>query len=208
MHQKSKHKNALYDEWEKRWEGMEDEKKITSLGHLMFRQKKNKLKEVIGVLDAKTAIDVGCALGHTLEILCDSKLDCLGIDVAESAVSACLRRNLPAQIQDVGNVQEKYDVVFSDGMLEHFLNFEPYVEDFCRISNRYVVLIQPNHESFIGKTIVYFAELLRGSTNIFEYNYRISDFITVFKRHGFDIVDNQPIFLDVFRLLVFRRMKS
>ena len=45
---------------------------------------------------------------------------------------------------------------------------------FCRISNKYVALIQPNHESFIGKTAVYFAELLRGHENIYEYNYRIS----------------------------------
>ncbi len=38
--------------------------------------------------------------------------------------------------------------------------------------------IQPNHDSFWGKTLAYLAELLRGRENVFEYNYRIKDFVT------------------------------
>jgi len=102
-------------------------------------------------------------------------------------------------------VSEQYDLVSSDGMLEHFLNFEPYARHLMRISRRYVLLIQPNHDSFRGKTAAYLAELLRRDENIFEYNYRIKDFISVFSQHGFKVIGNYPIFSDVFKLLLFEK---
>ena len=68
-----------------------------------------------------------------------------------------------------------------------------------------MLLIQPNHDSFRGKTLAYLAELIRGDENVFEYNYRIKDFIDVFHRNGFQIVNNYPVFFNVFRLLLFRK---
>ena len=109
-------------------------------------------------------------------------------------------------LRKMEDVKEQYDLVSSDGMLEHFLNFEPYAQHLMRISRRYVLLIQPNHDSFCGKTLAYLSELLRGDANVFEYNYRIRDFISVFSRYGFEIAKNSPIFFDVFRLLLFRKV--
>lgn len=90
-------------------------------------------------------------------------------------------------------------------MLEHFINFEPYARHMMRISRKYVLLIQPNHDSFWGKTLVYLSEILRRNDNIYEYNYRIMDFIGVFNRNGFSLEQNRPVFLDVFRLLLFKK---
>ena len=59
--------------------------------------------------------------------------------------------------------------------------------------NKYIVLIQPNHESFVGKTTVFLAELFRGHENIFEYNYRISDFVESFRSNGCSLKGNHPI---------------
>jgi hypothetical protein len=85
------------------------------------------------------------------------------------------------------------------------LNFEPYARLLMNISNNYVLLIQPNHDSFCWKTLAYLAELIRGRENVFEYNYRIKDFINVFQNNGFEITKNYPIFRDVFRLLLFKK---
>jgi hypothetical protein len=74
-----------------------------------------------------------------------------------------------------------------------------------RISRRYVLLIQPNHDSFVGKTLAYLSEILKGGKNVYEYNYRIIDFISIFAADGFKIVKNEKIFLDVFRLLLFEK---
>ena len=204
-HETSEH---LYKEWDRRWSGDNDREKVTILGRLMFRAKARCLKEVIIELNGNNIIDVGCALGYTLEALCETGIKTLGIDVSENAVKACRARNLPVQHLDVKEVNERFDIVFSDGMLEHFINFEPFVQEFCRISNKFVVLIQPNHQSFIGKTAVYLADLIRGEDIVYEYNYRLTDFIRIFRQHKFRVERNLPLFGDWFRLLVFERIDT
>ncbi len=129
------------------------------------------------------------------------------VDVSSHAVSVCTNKGLNVTQRKLEDVTEKHDLVSSDGMLEHFLNFEPYALQLMNISNNYVLLIQPNHDSFFGKTIAYLAELIRGRENVFEYNYRIKDFIAVFRNNGFEIIKNRPVFADVFRLLLFKKIE-
>ncbi len=195
----------LYHEWDRRWAGNNDKKKLTALGRLMFRAKAKCLRKLILELQGKNAIDVGCALGHTLEVLCETGMESIGIDVSENAIEACKRKGLPVALQNVEDVEKQFDIVFSDGMLEHFINFEPFVREFCRISNKFVVLIQPNHQSFIGRTAVYMADMIRGDEIVYEYNYRMKDFVSVFEIYNFALADSRPIFGDWFRLLVFRK---
>jgi SAM-dependent methyltransferase len=201
-----KYDEELYQVWNKRWQGSEKAERLTVLGRLMFIAKKKALAKTVSDLDVKTVIEVGCGLGHTLEFFYKAGFDCIGIDVSPHAVTVCKNKGLPAIMQKIEDVNVKYDLVSCDGMLEHFLNFEPYVQHLIRISRRYVLLIQPNHDSFCGKTLAYLSELLRGNKNVFEYNYRIKDFISVFSEYEFKLLKNYPIFFDVFRLLLFKRL--
>ena len=200
-----KHNKELYRVWDKRWQGSEKTENISALGRLMFRAKKRALAETISHLEIETVIEAGCGLGHTLKFYSDSRFHCIGIDVSPNAIKVCQNKGLPAIMRKVEDVNEQYDLVSSDGMLEHFLNFEPYATHLMRISRRYVLLIQPNHDSFCGKTVAYLAELLRGDSNVFEYNYRIKDFISVFSKHGFEMLKSRPICFDIFRLLLFQK---
>lgn len=195
----------LYDIWDQRWKGSEESERLTFLGRIMFKAKKKALADLIKTLPIQTVLEVGCGLGHTVEVYKEYGLDCVGIDVSPHAVSACRKKGLNAVLEKVEDVTDTYDLVSCDGMLEHFLHFEPYTRHLMRISGRYVLLIQPNHGSFWGKTLVYLAELLRGNENVYEYNYRIKDFIAVFQMNGFDLIKNSPIFFDVFRLLLFEK---
>jgi len=197
--------NALYETWDKRWEGSEDEERLTCIGKMMFNAKEKVLATAIKDITITNVIEVGCGLGHTMEVYNKNGLNCVGIDVSYHAVSVCRNKGLNVTQRKLEDITEKYDLVSSDGMLEHFLNFEPYAQLLMNISKNYVLLIQPNHDSFWGKTLVYLAELLRGRENVFEYNYRIKDFITVFQNNGFMITGNYPIFCDVFRLLLFKK---
>ena len=198
--------NALYETWDKRWEGSEDEERLTCIGKMMFNAKEKVLATAIKDITITNVIEVGCGLGHTMEVYNKNGLNCVGIDVSYHAVSVCRNKGLNVTQRKLEDITEKYDLVSSDGMLEHFLNFEPYAQLLMNISKNYVLLIQPNHDSFWGKTLVYLAELLRGRENVFEYNYRIKDFITVFQNNGFMITGNYPIFCDVFRLLLFKKV--
>ncbi len=195
-------------EWDERWQGSEDSERLTLLGRLMFKAKEEMLRAVLPEIEAETAIDVGCGLGYTLKVFHGAGLDCLGIDISPAAIKVCEQKGLPVRLQRLAEVTGQYDLVSSDGMLEHYLNFEPYAIDLMRLSRRYVLLIQPNHESLLGKTIVYLAELIRGHENMFEYNYRMKDFFAVFDKHGFGIVKNMPIFKDIFRLLLFEKSET
>ncbi len=197
--------DALYETWDKRWEGSEESERLTFIGRMMFKAKEGVLTKAIKDLTIGKVIEVGCGLGHTMEVYKENGLNCVGIDVSSHAVSVCRKRGLNVAIRKLEEVTEKYDLVSSDGMLEHFLHFEPYAQQLMNISSNYVLLIQPNHDSFFGKTLVYLAELLRGRDNVFEYNYRIKDFITVFQNNSFEIIKSYPIFNDVYRLLLFKR---
>jgi SAM-dependent methyltransferase len=194
----------LYRTWDQRWQGP----KLTFLGKQMFSAKKKKIEEVTKGLEIKTVVEVGCGLGHTLVVYEQAGYDALGIDVSAQAVGACKKRGLKAELKKLEDMSGEFDLVSSDGMLEHFLNFKPHAHDLMRISKRYVLLIQPNHGSFCGKTLAYLAELLRGNINVFEYNYRIKDFIDVFEENGFGLLKSLPIFCDVFRLLLFEKGRT
>ncbi len=196
---------VLYETWDKRWEGSEEAERLTFIGRMMFKAKEGVLTTVIKDISIENVIEVGCGLGHTMEVFKKNGLNCVGVDVSPHAVSVCRKKGLNVALRKLEDITEKYDLVSSDGMLEHFLNFEPYAQHLMRISSNYVLLIQPNHDSFFGKTLAYIAELLRGNENVFEYNYRIKDFTNVFESNGFKIIKNTPILLDVCRLLLFEK---
>ena len=198
----------LYAVWEKKWERAQKGEKASFWGRRMFEAKKKTLRKVLGDLKIETAIEIGCGLGNTLEVFRETGIPYTGIDVSSNAVSYCQKKGLHAIRKNVEDIVEQYDLVSSDGMLEHFLDFEPYAKHMMRISKKYVLLIQPNHDSFTGKTFAYLAEIFRYHLNVHEYNYRIRDFIDIFERNNFKLYKNNPIFINVFRLLVFQKKIS
>ncbi len=191
--------------WQQRWHGSESRERLTFLGKLMFKAKSKAIKVALSHIEVGGMLEVGCGLGHTLSVFKKQGIECEGIDISPTAIQVCRKKGLNVRLQKLKDVANQYDLISSDGMLEHFLHFEPYAVDLMRISRRYVMLIQPNHGSIAGKSLVYLAELLRGDSNVFEYNYRIQDFIDVFEKNGFRNVKNCPVFFDVFRLLIFER---
>jgi len=204
MEENQKNK-SVSDLWEKRWAGAGRGRTISFIGKRMFKAKAEVLRDVLKDIPVETAIEVGCGLGYTLEVIQQAGIDVIGIDVSSQAVSHCRKKGLAVSHKDLEQVEDRYDLVSSDGLLEHFLNFEPSAERLMRISKKYVLLIQPNHDSLSGKAVAFFAEILRGRTNVYEYNYRILDFVDVFERHDFRLIKNRAIFFNVFRLLLFKQ---
>lgn len=192
--------------WDKRWKGSQEKERLTILGKKMFRAKNEIIKKVMSEIRVRSVLEVGCGLGHTLRTFHDAGYECLGIDISHEAVAVCTKKGLKAVTMNVEEMNEQFDLVSSDGLLEHLFDFESIAKHLMRIARQYVLLIQPNHDSIVGKTLVYLSELLMGDKNVYEYNYRIMDFINVFDVNGFKIVRNESIFFDVFRLLLFKRI--
>ncbi|MBF0137516.1 MAG: methyltransferase domain-containing protein [Magnetococcales bacterium] len=195
--------------WDRHWQATGRIPGVSRMGRLMFHAKEEGLRRVMAPLreDVKTILEVGCGPGHIMAMYQRLGFAPMGIDISPTAVAICQERGLAAVERDVMEEPGRYDLVSSDGMLEHFLHFEPMAVRMMHLSRRYVLLIQPNHGSFWGRVLPCLAELIKGEDNILEYNYRMIDFIEVFRRHGFDVVENRPVFGDVFRILLFQSQK-
>lgn len=193
----------IYSLWDHYWK--DQKHNITLLGRMMLRAKQRGLRQILKSINPQHAIEVGCGSGFTLSVFKEMNIDAVGIDVSKTAVEMCRSKGLNAICGKLEDITKTYDFVLCDGMLEHFLNFEPYAKHLMRISKRCVLLMQTDHETFLGKTLIYLSELIRSRHNILEYNYRIRDFVDVFQKNDFKLKMTKSVFGGVFKSLLFEK---
>lgn len=190
-----------------RWDIFWEKENVTLFGRIMTKARQRVYGE-IGMLmlsDVDSMLDVGSGYGLVMQQFKDMGYNVEGIDISPNSIEYCKSMGLNVRLQGVEDVKKKYDLVESEGMLEHFLDYEPYVKYLTRISKKYVMIMQPVHESFLGGVLAVMARALRKKALVYEYNYRMQDYIDSFKRYGFKNILNRPIFLDTWRLLVFAK---
>jgi SAM-dependent methyltransferase len=111
-------------------------------------------------------IEIGCAPGGWLAYFNRQfKYAVSGVEYAKNAAAATYRNmsllGIEAEIltQDfflLDCERNKYDLVFSAGFIEHFLDLSPVMDRICALSRRYVITIVPNTfgiNGCISKTI-------------------------------------------------------
>ncbi len=136
-------------------------------------------------------LDFGCGSGRTLKMFRSLGYEnSTGADVSPNSMMLCGKGGFEKG-KDVFLVKEsgtdfkdgEFDLVFADGVLEHFSDFSPIVREMCRISKKYVLITQPNHFSLYGR-------LLRGANRkaVHEYTYKIEDFKKAFEKNGFELI--------------------
>lgn len=194
----------IKDNWEKYWQNT-SQTSMTFLGKKMLKVKRAALKKTLKEISFETAIDVGCGSGFLLEVFKESGKVVAGIDISQSAVKICTEKGLSARVCKLEDVTEKYDLVFSDGLLEHFLDFEFYVKELIRISSKYVLIIQTNHSSPFIRFCLWLELIFKGEENIYEYNYRIEDFVRSFEKNGAVFLRQIGIFNGAFAMLLFEK---
>jgi len=85
----------------------------------------SEIKEVLKQISwkSKTVLDVGCGTGFFAFSVAKRGARVLGIDFSEEAIeianSQYLHKNLEFKSIDVGKIKEKFDVIVSNGTLEH-----------------------------------------------------------------------------------------
>jgi len=80
-----------------------------------------------------------------------------------------------------------FDLVFSDGLLEHFKDFSTIAKEFCRISKKWILLFQPNQTSFFGILKRFGEKFIRVSWEK-EYLYKKEDYVKTFSNLDFNLV--------------------
>lgn len=151
-------------------------------------------------------LDFGCGVGRTMQIFKKSDFkNVKGSDISSICLKECEKKGFHLG-KDIFLIDKEkspfddneFDVVFSDGLLEHYKDMTYLVKEMCRISKNYVLLLQPNHTSFLG---FIFHLLPNLKAQIKEHKHPLSDYKKCFKKFGFKLVKvinihfNQEFFL-------------
>jgi 2-polyprenyl-3-methyl-5-hydroxy-6-metoxy-1,4-benzoquinol methylase len=194
----------IHDSWENYWRKNKDHK-MTCLGKMITKQKQRKLMSLVSEFQFVDMIDVGSGLGFCLDIFHHAGVKATGIDVSKTAVDVCLKKGFNASQRAVEDVKDSYDLVFSDGLLEHYINFRRYAGELIRISNKYVLIIQSDHQTVMMRLLLLLEQIFRKGQNIYEYNYRIKDFVNYFEEEGYELIRHVPVFCYAFKILLFKK---
>lgn len=197
--------NNVYT-WNNEWK---DFRKPNFFGQRLHKEQKNIIRKILREIKIKRSVrilDMGCGSGRTLKWFREFGFkNSIGIDSSKNSIELCKRRgfriNKDVFLMDGTKTKfngKSFDLVFADGLLEHFKDFSPFVKEMCRLSKKYVLITQPNHFSFYGRILT----LLNRHCNVHEYSYKMRDFINAFRKFGFEFVKKKDYnFNEQFALL-------
>ena len=207
------HEKKLKKTWANYWQNYQG---VTKTGAWSQRQALKKAFSVITKANVESdirIIDVGSGEGRTLQAFREKGFNkSIGIDNVQESLEICQSNGLKikkdvflADAKKTGFKNKEFDLVFSEGLLEHFLNPEPLIKEMVRISKRYILLIQPNYDSLFGLVIAFWGYLLRN--NVKEYSYPKKYFVKRFNNHNFLLRAEKYTPLREFFILLFEKIR-
>jgi len=168
----------------------------------------------IGLAEDSKIIDVACGSGSTLAMFRNlGYLNSIGIDSSPAALDVGHRlfnfeTGKDIFLMDTRNIEfpdNSFDLVFSDGLLEHFASPPlDIVSEFCRISRKWILLFQPNQTSLFGRVCGLWQKMGRATWEK-EYPYSKQDYINMLNEFGFSLADFSVFHLHGFMSLLFTR---
>jgi len=198
----------------KMWDDEWTEFKGTSIfGRFLRRAQKNTLEKIfskIGLEKSSRIVDVGCGSGTTLYFFKSFGFkNSIGIDNSTKSLSICrdifnLEIGKDVFLLDATKTKfnsRRFKLVFSDGLLEHFKDPTPFIREMCRISSKWILIFQPDHQSLINKVkqnLSDFVIRFYRKGNIYteaqtwksEFDYTKDDYEAWFKKFGFKLIDH------------------
>lgn len=199
------------DSFERLWEDVE---KPSYIGLVLLKSAENISMKLIKKYCKKDSkiMDVGCGTGRTLKILRNKGFyNSVGSDVSENSIKICnvngFVTNKDVFLSDIvkNNFKsDQFDMIFSEGLLEHFDDIGPIVKGLCRISSKYVLVIQPNHfSSFKFLEKMYYNIFPRAHVD--ELTYEQKDFDRAFAANNFKLKEGHNSFLNFFWILLYEK---
>lgn len=206
-----------------RWERYHAEKegRPTIIGRFFTDQYTHLLNKVLDDLNLakdSSILDVGCGSCRFLYFFRErGYYNSIGIDLSRSGLKNAYRDYGYVQGKDVFLMDalktsfpsKHFDLVFSEGILEHFTDYRPCIYEMCRISRRNIIVVQPNFSSILRWIAKIVWELFyRNLGGVREYPYLLREFVTVFEYCGFDVRKNYFTLLRENAIMVFQRYKN
>ncbi|MDI6806467.1 MAG: class I SAM-dependent methyltransferase [Candidatus Aenigmarchaeota archaeon] len=179
---------------------LKDFKGLNWLGRRLKKEQRKTLKKILDEIkipkEAKV-IDVGCGSGFTLTFFREFGYnDSIEIDLSRNSLAICknyliLKMEKMFFLMDARNLMfpdNSFDLVFSEGLLEHFKDFTAIAKELYRASKSWILLFQPNQTSFFGRVKRFKEKFDRVSWEK-EYFCKKEDYIKAFSKFGFRLVN-------------------
>ena len=138
---------------------MKDENKIWSefwgekeswLGILKFTPTYKKIVKTfksISLPKDANILDSGCGTGKLASFWLNEGYDILGVDLSDVALAITKKKGVKTMKADILKglpfEDNSFDLVYSDGLLEHFVDPEPILTELFRVSSKYVITFVP-----------------------------------------------------------------
>lgn len=196
--------NLVYKKFDEHWKC---DKKYNIISRLNMFYRDRQIIIILKKINPKNILDVGCGIGRTINIFKQSDFKVIGIDNSEISVNFCKKNGLEVNLMDASKtsfLDNSFEVVFAEGLLEHFEDYKPFIKEMARVSKKYILLIQPNAHSFFGKLLKWGIEHFT-KNNVKEIPYHMKDYINDFKKYNCKLLINQAAALDTFRVLLFEK---
>jgi cyclopropane fatty-acyl-phospholipid synthase-like methyltransferase len=202
------------------WDNFWSNSQFPAITKAGFDREKNAIRKVFKELKLDKnikIIDFGCGEGRTLSYIKEFGFkNSIGVDTSKEALINCSKKGFQINhdvfhIKDDKNFKMKCDLLFSEGMLEHYKNWNSIVKKMTNASKKYIFLVQPITKSLTFRTIDFFVRNFGEFRDyVKEYHYTLNDYIKAFKKYGFvkkivQTTHNFPIFLDTSIIIVLER---
>jgi len=188
------------ENWKRHWtKGASLEENATWVGARLRKQRLIITQKMLEPIDKTLkTIDLGCGGGRTLAVLRDCGFkDSIGIDYVIESLERCEQKGFVIN-KDVFLVDAKqtpyenreFGLVFSEGLWEHFKQPEPFIKEAARIADKYIMIIQPDHFTFVGFLMkIGWIIFSRNKGGVKEYSFRLEYFEDELKKYGFKLID-------------------
>jgi ubiquinone/menaquinone biosynthesis C-methylase UbiE len=185
--------------WDETWKETKELPLFRKISYDFIKTRLNKVLKQVKLAKNAKIIDVACGSGTTLNFFRElNYLNSIGIDKSPNSLKLCKKLFGFKEDKDVFRMNalrtnftnKEFDLVFSNGLLEHSKDFSSFVKEICRISKQYVLLFQPDPTSLIGrivrwlilKKIVFHGEI--------EYFYDKTSYENSFSKFNFNLISS------------------
>jgi SAM-dependent methyltransferase len=200
--------------WDKEWTDFSSVHESGSIiGKWLHAQRLEIIKKMLKDMPKDiSTIDIGCGGGDTLTVLRDLGFkNSIGIDLSPHAIEKAKKQGF-IENKDIfmldgantGYPEYKFEFVFSEGLWEHFKDPKPFINEACRISNQWLMIVQPDHFSFFGGLLHWGWKTFSGK-GVLEYSFPMKFFIDEVRKNGLKLVAKKGTHLNEQCVLLFRR---
>jgi len=129
------------ERWDKFW-------KIGNVGVTPARRQMFKRFKAIPLPEKARILDVGCGSGTWAYFWKDFGYNVIGLDISSKSLEITWGKGVVAIKGDAKRLpfnDGTFDLVYSDGLLEHFVDPKPILEEIFRVSRKYIITLVPRN---------------------------------------------------------------